>query len=151
MSCEFCTISPEEERLRIAETTHWKVYLAVQQGYLGQCILVLNRHCGDLADLTDEEWLDFSRLVKRLEVTVRSVFEATMFNWACLMNNAYKSAPPNPHVHWHMRPRYDHPVDFDGIQFQDGEFAHHYDNRKSPVVPAPTLQALAAALREHLR
>jgi diadenosine tetraphosphate (Ap4A) HIT family hydrolase len=98
------------------------------QTYLGRSVVVLKReNCGDLAELTKEEMLDFLELVGRLENAFRKAFNATMFNWSCLMNLAYQNVPPDPHVHWHFRPRYDHTVTFFGLDFIDPNFGKHYD------------------------
>ena len=110
----------------ILETPFWIVKLNEDQQYLGRSTIVLKRDCGALSDLTQEEGQDFLTLVKRLETLLKTTFNATMFNWTCLMNDSYKSTPPDPQVHWHVRPRYDHPVEFAGETFTDPNFAHHY-------------------------
>lgn len=117
---------PEKEGL-IFETKSWFVVLAEEQTYLGYCIVVLKRgECGDLADVTPEELLDFLQVVKKFEAALRKAFDVTMFNWSCLMNNAYQVDPPAPHVHWHVKPRYDHAVEFEGEIFEDPNFGNHY-------------------------
>lgn len=109
------------------ETNFWKVILMPDQTYLGYCVVsLLRRDCGDLADLNSEEIADFFKLAKKLEDAFRQAFNATMFNWACLMNFAYQNNPPDPHVHWHFRPRYNHVVKFAGLEFVDPNFGHHY-------------------------
>jgi diadenosine tetraphosphate (Ap4A) HIT family hydrolase len=117
----------------ILETTQWIIILSKDQAYLGRCLVVLKRKCGDLAELTPEELSDFLEVVRKLENAFRKSFDATMFNWTCLMNNAYQESPPNPQVHWHFRPRYNHKVEFAGEVFEDTEFGNHYargTNRK---------------------
>lgn len=90
--------------------------LLSDQTYLGRSVVTLKRRdCGDLAKLTEDEILDFLDLVGKLENAFRKAFNATMFNWTCLMNLAYQNTPPDPHVHWHFRPRYDHKVSFAGL------------------------------------
>lgn len=112
----------------IYETDFWRVVLAEDQTYLGYCLIKLKRReCSDLADLTEEELLDFFNVVKKLEYALRNSFDATIFNWSCLMNNAYQNIPPTPHMHWHCRPRYNHPVLFAGLDFVDHLFGHHYE------------------------
>lgn len=112
----------------IFETTYWNVFLMPNQTYLGYCSVSLKRRdCGDLADVTNEEMLDFLQLAKKLENALRKAFNATMFNWTCLMNLSYQNNPPTPHMHWHFRPRYDHPVKFAGLEFTDKFFGQHYD------------------------
>ena len=47
------------------------------------------------------------------------------------MNSFYKEAAPDPHLHIHVRPRYDKPVMLNGNAYADGEFGHHYALKKS--------------------
>ncbi len=111
----------------IFETEYWSIKLdSTDQTYLGRAVVVLKRNCGDLAELTDEELLDFKKVVIGFENAVRKSFNATMFNWTCLMNGAYQNNPPDPWVHWHVRPRYNHEVQFEGSVFEDTDFGHHY-------------------------
>jgi len=109
------------------ESTYWYVVLVPDQTYLGRSVVSLKRRdCGDLADLTTAELSDFLQLVKKLENAFRLALGATMFNWSCLMNLAYRNSPPEPHVHWHFRPRYDKAINFARLQFIDPNFGSHY-------------------------
>ena len=123
MVCSFCQ---SDTRGIIHSTKYWNIFLSDDQTYLGRSIIVLKRHCKDLAELKKEEWLDFIGVVKIFESSLRKSFQAMMFNWTCLMNDAYKDKNPQPHVHWHVRPRYNHPVKIAGLIFEDKDFAHHY-------------------------
>jgi len=134
----------------VYETKHWKVILDPDQSYLGRCYVSLKRHCGDLAELTKEEWLDFAELVKKLEGALRKSFDATMFNWTCLLNDAYQNNPPDPHVHWHLRPRYSHKVEFAGLLFEDKEFAHHYGRGTNREVLKDIREGIIGRIRENL-
>lgn len=122
----------------IFETKHWEVYLNPDQYYLGRSVVVTKRDVGCMSDLKDEEWLDFADLVKMIESVCKKTFNATMFNWTCLMNNAYQNNPPNPHVHWHFRPRYERSVRFEGIEFGDKDFGNHYARSTDFIVPDKT-------------
>lgn len=112
----------------ILETEHWKVILHEDQRYLGRSIVsAKNRNRPNLATLTDEEWLDFSHnVVAPFEAAVMSAFGAELFNWSCLMNLAYRNNPPDPHVHWHVQPRYRNPVEFAEKTYTDEAFGNHY-------------------------
>ena len=103
----------------ITETKYWVILLAPDQKNLGTCVVALKRDEGDLAGLKDEEWQEFSEIVKNLESAIGSAFNSTMFNWGCLMNSSYLNDPPNPHVHWHVIPRYREKVKFRGLIFED--------------------------------
>lgn len=137
----------------VFESKCWQVFLAEEQTYLGYCVVVLKRRpCGDLAELTEEELLDFLKLVKTFEQALKAAFGATMFNWSCLMNNAYQEADPKPHVHWHARPRYNRKVELAGESFEDPNFGHHYVLLKDlhKKVSEEVRQAIISKIQEHL-
>jgi len=130
------------------ETKYWRIVLSIDQRYLGRCVVVLKRRCSTLAELKKEEWLDFAELVKRLESTLKRAFGATMFNWTCLMNDAYQKSPPNPQVHWHFRPRYNHKVKFAGLTLEDPEFGHHYGRTRKHEVSDKVRKRIVEKIKE---
>jgi|SRR3989344_4782962 len=132
------------------ETIYWKIILFEDQAYLGRCVIVLKRHCDELSNLTLDEWSDFYEVVKKLEFALKKTFKATMFNWACLMNDAYKSKNPKPQVHWHFRPRYNSDVLFMGEKFEDLEFAHHYSRERKKIVSYEFLKEIAKEISKYL-
>ncbi|MEK6820503.1 MAG: HIT family protein, partial [Nanoarchaeota archaeon] len=101
MECDSCTSIIENKNL-IFETKYWKISLADNQYYLGRCIVGLKRHASSLSGLDAEEITNFLEVVKKLEYSLKKSFNATMFNWSCLMNHVYKDKKPNPHVHFHF-------------------------------------------------
>ena len=155
MACLLCSITAEAARtdehyLFIAETQHWTIVLPPNQCLLGRCVVRLRRHTESIAELTDAEMLEFRNVAADLEQAERAAFGATMFNWSCLMNLAYRANPPDPHVHWWLVPRYDHPVEFADARFEDPEFGSPYDPARWWQAPKPVHQAMAEVLRRHL-
>ena len=148
MKCNSCQ-KPRKNEL-IFETKFWKVNLASDQAYLGRCYVTLKRHCGNLAELESSEWTNFVEIVKKLESALKKSFDATMFNWTCLMNNAYQNDPPNPHVHWHFRARYNHKIEFAGGVFEDSEFGHHYNRERKQEVSNNIKKKIVDKIRENL-
>lgn len=146
--CEVCTILPSNDP--ILETQNWVVSLSPDQGYLGRCYVTLKAHKGDLADLTKEEWLDFTEIVKKIEKAIRKAFGAELFNWGCLMNDAFKIDPPKPHVHWHLRPRYRHSINFAGEKFEDPLFGYHYERGQSRKASAKVLENIKQEIQSKL-
>lgn len=132
----------------IYETDFWKIILNYDQTYLGRCIVVLKRKCGDLSGLSHEEALDFlDNVVVKMEWTLRESFGADMFNWTCLMNNAYQEENPNPQVHWHLRPRYKKQVNFMGEIFIDSNFGHHYERGTERLVDEKIMAGIVSKIR----
>jgi diadenosine tetraphosphate (Ap4A) HIT family hydrolase len=66
------------------------------------------------------------------------------------MNSFYKDAVPDPHLHIHVRPRYDKPLTLNGRIYTDSEFGHHYALIKSGAIPAEDREAVYIRLKEWL-
>lgn len=112
-------------------TKYWNVYLINEQSYLGRGRVELKKNKPTLSDLTDNEWSDFGTAVKQYEKMIKNTFRAVMFNWTCMMNNAYAAdEKERPQVHFHVRPRYDRDIEFAGHVFQDPTFGNYYDRSR---------------------
>gem|GEM_PF-295399 len=149
-SCEFCKTTEKDRQLLLFDTGLWRVFLAENQSYFGRCIVILNRHCDSLSELALSEWDNLRIVVIKVEKLFKQTLEATMFNWTCLMNAAYQSDPPTPHLHLHCRPRFANPVDFKGFIYEDIDFAHHYDSQRTARLPEATVNDLIAMLKENI-
>ena len=149
MTCDICGWTPAPPNFEfIYETALWRVVLPINQCLVGRCVVQLKRHCGDLAEQTPEELLDWLRVVAVLEPALHASFGATMFNWSCYMNFAYRETPPNPHVHWWAVPRYRQPVTLGGWTFEDPEFDSPYSPARWVEVPADVRQTIAAGIQQ---
>lgn len=147
-NCGWCNLSEEEKRFQVYESAFWSVFPADEQDYTGRCILVLKRHCGSLAELSDEEWEDLHDLIRKTETCLKTVLGAALCNWSCLMNSFYKEAEPDPHLHIHVRPRYDRPLVIHGNTYIDSEFGHHYALHKNGSIPAEDREEVFQRLKE---
>jgi diadenosine tetraphosphate (Ap4A) HIT family hydrolase len=149
MTCPICSWSSDDPvYLLLYETKYWRVVLAPNQSLVGRCVLDLKRHCGDVAETTQEELSEWLTIVKVLEDALRKAFDATMFNWSCYMNSAYRDQPPEPHVHWWVVPRYNHPVRIDRWIFEDMEFGNPYDHSRILEAPGELHHQIAAQIKE---
>lgn len=149
MKCGICELIKEDKET-ILKTKFWRVALAEDQTYLGRSYISLLRHAKTISDLTKKELLDFQELSRDLESSLKRSFDATMFNYSCLMNNAYQRNPPNPHIHWHFRPRYKNIVEFAGLTFEDKEFGKHYVNDKKYIISEEIRGQIVTIIRENL-
>lgn len=93
------------------------------QEHIGYCIISSNKET--LSDLTSEEWEELGKLEKELERVCKKVFNSTMFNFSCLMNNAYRDNE-KPHVHFHFMPRYNKAVELFGKRYVDKHFGYNF-------------------------
>ena len=146
-NCSWCNLSEDEKRFQLYETKFWSVFLSDEQDLIGRCILVLKRHCGSLSELKDEEWDELRRLICKVETCLKTVLGAVLCNWSCLMNSFYKEQEPDPHLHIHVRPRYDRPVIVNGNAYIDGEFGHHYAQNKSGSIPMKDKEEVFARIK----
>ncbi len=103
-----------------------------------------------MSEMTDDEWEELRRLVCEVETCLKTVLGATLCNWSCLMNSFYKESDPDPHLHIHLRPRYDKPVMINGNTYIDSEFGHHYAVNKSGSIPAEDKEEVSDLLKEWL-
>ncbi len=127
-TCEFCELNRQEnDKYFLAESKYWKIYLANEQNYPGRCIIPLKRHASKLSDLTVEEWSDFHNVIVTVENVLIDALGATNLNWTCLMNGGYAVTPSNPHVHFHLIPRYRNSIEIADQSFTDVKFGDHYE------------------------
>ncbi len=148
MTCPICAWTPDNPvYVLLHETDTWRVVLAPNQRLVGRCILHLKRHCGDLAELTADEMLDWLAVVKTMENALRTAFDATLFNVSCYMNHAFREHPPDPHIHWWLVPRYNHPVCIGAWLFEDTEFGNPYRHDNLLEVPQALHNQIAARIK----
>ena len=93
------------------------------QEFVGYCIIGNDKE--SLSELTPEAWEELGKLEKELERVCKKVFGATMFNFACLMNNAYRDNE-TPHVHYHFVPRYKNELKLFGKTYKDKHFGYNF-------------------------
>jgi diadenosine tetraphosphate (Ap4A) HIT family hydrolase len=122
MKCEYC--GKGSYGMLITERKYWNIFLAPSQRYLGTCVIAIKRHCSNLSELEDVEWMEFSKIVREMEIIIQNLFKPTLFNWSCFKNAAYRSDNPDPEVHWHLIPRYNCEIEYHGIKFEDPDFGY---------------------------
>lgn len=93
------------------------------QEFVGDCIISCNKE--SLSELTDNDWIELGKIEKELERVSKKLFNATMFNFACLMNNAYKDNE-KPHVHFHFIPRYKNKLEIFNKVYKDKHFGYNF-------------------------
>ena len=103
---------------------YWEViYFDKCQDFLGRCIIACKKE--SLPEVTIEEWAELSILEKELERVCKKLFNATMFNFCCLMNNAYRDNT-KPNVHFWFYPRYRDEVKIFDKVFKDLHFGYNF-------------------------
>ena len=93
------------------------------QEFVGDCIISSNKE--SLSELTKDEWVELGTIEKELERVSKKLFGATIFNFACLMNNAYRDNE-TPHVHFHFIPRYRNELKLFNKVYKDRHFGYNF-------------------------
>ena len=102
----------------------WEVvFVSWCQEFVGDCIISCNKE--SLSELTNDKWLELKKKKKELERVTKKLFGATMFNFACLMNNAYRDNE-KPHVHFHFVPRYKNELKIFNKVYKDRNFGYNF-------------------------
>ncbi len=103
---------------------NWEVvFVNWCQEFVGDCIISCNKE--SLSKLTDNDWIELGKIEKELERISKKLFNATMFNFACLMNNAYRDNE-KPHVHFHFIPRYKNKLEIFNKVYKDKHFGYNF-------------------------
>ena len=103
---------------------YWEViFFSKSQDFLGRSIIASKKE--SLPEITIEEWEELSKLEAELERVYKKLFNATMFNFCCLMNNAYRDNT-KPNVHFWLYPRYKNEVNIFGKTFKDKHFGYNF-------------------------
>jgi len=136
----------------ILDSKYWKAKLNEDQYYLGRCVVVFKGDIEFIHQLSDEQFLDLKQVINKLETGLIKSFGTSNFNWGCLMNDSYlpQNREKKKELHLHLRPRYEHSVDFAGEQFVDEEFGYHYDRVKKKNVGEAILNQIADKIRSNL-
>lgn len=100
------------EELKIYETDYWIWSLRPVQATLGAGILSLKRECSTFGDLVPEEFADLSNIIKVIERTLKDTFNYDIMNYLMLMMF-------DKHVHYHIFPRYEGPMEILGEVWKD--------------------------------
>lgn len=105
------------EKFRLAELTicrydSWTWSLRPVQCTLGASVLSLNRPCEAWGEVTAAENAELASIVADMEARLRTLFAYEKINYLMLMM-------VDPHVHFHVVPRYSQPKSVYGIEWLD--------------------------------
>ncbi len=147
--CDICQLlrNALEHDYVVAQSGYWRITLAPDQYYLGRCYVTSLRHVPDLSGLYPEEWIDLHEVMRHLENSAKRELGATHVTWTALMNNAYQLDKPQPHVHWHVRPRYAQRTTVGDVTMLDEHFGHHHQRDLALKLLPYQMEAIATSLR----
>lgn len=145
-NCEICGFLSQPKH-QLFVTTRWSFGLGNEATTFGRAYVTLRVHKRSLSELDAHDWREFTALVPLLERAYKDGLGATLPNWSCLMNLAYN----NPHVHWHLRPRFKCPPVLDGVAYPDEMFGKHYDPFAKRLVSDVVVERIGGILRPYFR
>src|SRR6185503_18492196 len=96
----------------VAEYRHWVVLLRPDQPTLGSLVLAARGEFRALSDLPAEAFAELKAVTGDIETTLRHAVNYAKINYLMLMM-------VDPHVHWHVIPRYEGEREAAGLKFGD--------------------------------
>ncbi|MFK7795386.1 MAG: HIT family protein [Gammaproteobacteria bacterium] len=91
---------------------HWSVLLRPEQVTLGSLILASHSHTYAFGDLSELAMQELSTITKDIEASLNNCFNYDKVNYLMLMM-------VDPHVHFHVIPRYSTPREYQTLTIKD--------------------------------
>ena len=110
MSCFYCDPNNEGRKAIMFEVGEMKastLYLFKDQAHKGRCVLALKDHKKELCECTDQERTDYMEDLARASGAVKEL-------WGCTKLNLASFGDANPHLHFHIVPKYEGGFEFGG-------------------------------------
>jgi diadenosine tetraphosphate (Ap4A) HIT family hydrolase len=99
----------------IKDFPNWSVLLRQQQVTIGSLIIISRSEHTKFSDLDQAAFTELEQVVKATEASLKSLFAYAKINYLMLMM-------VDPHVHFHVFPRYDSSRDFARRSFSDASW-----------------------------
>lgn len=96
----------------VREYDHWVVLVRPAQVTVGSLILAAKAEATRFPDLPDEAFVELRTVAGHIEQALAGAFGCDKLNYLMLMM-------VDPHVHYHVIPRYQAPVQVDGRGYPD--------------------------------
>jgi diadenosine tetraphosphate (Ap4A) HIT family hydrolase len=138
--CDIWEVFDEKDNL-IKEYKHWKLLVNNRNKTLGNCVAIIKRHIEAFSDITTDEMLELTQLVKDAEGSLKKAFGYEKINWVMTMMK-------DMHLHFHILPRYSSTKHFAGLDWEDAGWPE-LPKKKEPV-SKEVLQQVKEAILEGL-
>ena len=100
------------DELLIREYKNWYLLLRSNQTTIGSMVLIEKNFHIKFSDISNESFIEFGEIVKKIESTLTKVFKYEKINYLMLMMK-------DKEVHFHVIPRYSKEVKYQSIIFHD--------------------------------
>jgi diadenosine tetraphosphate (Ap4A) HIT family hydrolase len=121
------------------EYRSWVVLLRPAQPTLGSLVLACKEDAISLGSVSGAAYAELSTAIADLERALRQAFDFRKINYLALMM-------VDPHVHFHVIPRYAEPREFDGVRCEDAAWPKPPDLSRTLPLSGAQLAALQARL-----
>jgi diadenosine tetraphosphate (Ap4A) HIT family hydrolase len=118
---------------------HWSILLRQSQVTLGAVVLCSKHSATSLGALPVEAHTELHVCTAKIETALRVFRPFDKINYIALMM-------VDPHVHFHVLPRYSAAQDFDGTTFHDPGWPGVPDFKSAPALSERTRRALHSSL-----
>jgi diadenosine tetraphosphate (Ap4A) HIT family hydrolase len=125
----------------IVEYGHWVVLLRPAQPTLGSLILAAKSEAKSFADLPQEAFVELQAAVAEIEAALTASVRHEKINYLMLMM-------VDPHVHFHVIPRYEGERSACGVTVLDPAWPKALDLGQAVELKAEQITALAAYFKE---
>lgn len=115
------------------ESKHWCVLLRPQQVTLAALVLCAKSEASSLSTLPASAFAELAAVTARIETALRTFLPFDKINYLALMM-------VDPHVHFHVLPRYSRTQVYAGISFADPGWPGMPDLKQATDMP-PSVQA----------
>lgn len=112
----------------VCDYRHWCVLLRPAQATLGALVLVAKGEERAFSDLPDETFAEFPLVVREIEHGIKAFRAYDRINYLMLMM-------VDPHVHFHVLPRYAGAQLFEGVTFTDSGWPGPPDLKSATDIP----------------
>lgn len=112
----------------VCDYRHWCVLLRPAQATLGALVLVAKGEEQAFSDLPDEGFAEFPLVIREIERGIKDFRAYDRINYLMLMM-------VDPHVHFHVLPRYAGAQVFEGITFTDSGWPGPPDLKSATDIP----------------
>ena len=110
MGCFYCDEHHEGREaimFKVGDMKAGTLYLFKDQAHKGRCVVAVDEHLSELSDLTPEQRHAFMDDVADVAGAVKKL-------WGCTKINLGSFGDSNPHLHFHIVPKYEGGFEFGG-------------------------------------
>ena len=125
----------------VSDYAHWAVLVRVKQVTLGSLVLVCKEPAEAFSEVSRAALTELHDVTSDLESALSDAFSFDRINYLMLMM-------VDPHVHFHVIPRYAAPRELDGERFEDDAWPGPPDLKRARDLDARERERLIALLRD---